>query len=342
MFGASASCEYMTASATTVLVTGGSGFVGGNLAIALAGRGFRVRAFYRKGDDTRLLNDAPVERIEGDICDQNLLEEAASGCDAVFHTAGNVSFRKADRDVQYRVNVEGTRTVLRACRRAGVRRLVHTSTINTLGIPKRGGSPAGENTPFDWAESAFTYAHTKKIAEDIAMSANGPLLEVVVVNPGTVFGPGDLNVNAGSYILAIAKAPVLFYPEGGTNCVHIDVVVAGHIAAYEKGRPGHRYILGGENLTYREMFSTIAGLLGKPAPWLRLPTSLSVISAGLIETFSPKLSEKTRISSSAARAGRINFFYSSDKARQELGLEHIPFRLAVEDAVAWYRKEGFL
>ncbi len=332
----------MTASKKTVLVTGGSGFVGGNLALALAGRGLRVRAFYRRGDDTRLLASSPVEKIEGDICDEKLLGEAASGCDAVFHTAGNVSFREADRHVQYRVNVEGTRTVVRACLRAGVRRLVHTSTVNTLGIPKRGGPPADENTAFDWNESSFTYAQTKKIAEDIALSANGSSLEVVAVNPGTVFGPGDVNVNAGTYILAIAKAPVLFYPAGGTSCVHIDVVVAGHIAAYEKGRPGHRYILGGENLTYRKMFSTIAGLLGKPAPRLKLPMSLAVISSGLIETFAPKLSEKTRISSGAARAGRISFFYSSEKARHELGLEHIPFRRAVEEAIAWYRKEGFL
>ena len=326
----------------TILVTGGSGFIAGSLSRRLLELGYRVRAYYRPGDDTRLLSSPAMEKIEGDICDSRLLAESARGCACVFHTAGNVSFRRADRGLQRRVNVEGTRTVVDACRRAGVPRLVHTSTVNTLGIPVPDGAVGDESTPRTVTTQWFNYAHTKKEAEDIALAACDPSLEVVVVNPGTVFGPGDVNCNAGSYILAIAGAPVLFYPAGGTNCVHIDAVVAGHLAAFEKGRPGERYILGGENLTYREMFSIIAALLGRPTPRLRLPALPSIAAAGAIEIATSALGIRSRLTFEAARAGGIKFFYSSDKARLELGLPFISFRAAAKDAIDWYRAEGYL
>jgi dihydroflavonol-4-reductase len=325
-----------------VLVTGGSGFIGGSLSRGLLERGFRVRAYYRPGDDARLISSPAIEKIEGDICDIRLLSEAARGCACVFHTAGNVSFRRADRRLQYRVNVEGTRAVVAACRLAGVTRLVHTSTVNTLGIPSPDGAVGDENTTYTGETAWFGYARTKKVAEDTALAACGPSLDVVVVNPGTVFGPGDVNRNAGSYILAIARAPVLFYPEGGTNCVHIDAVVAGQVAAFEKGRSGERYILGGENLTYREIFSIIAGLLGRRAPRFRLPALPSMAAAAAIEIASSILGVRSRLALEAARASRIKFFYSSDKARRDLGLPSIPFRLAARDAIEWYRAQGYL
>jgi dihydroflavonol-4-reductase len=151
-----------------------------------------------------------------------------------------------------------------------------------------------------------------------------------------------VNANAGSYILTLAKTPLLFYPAGGTNCVHVDSVVDGHIAAFEKGRPGERYILGGENLHYREMLAIIADVLGRPRPRFAIPARPSVLAASLLERIADLLGSNLKLSAEAARAGGLRFFYSSDKARRELGLEDIPFRRAVEDAVAWYRKEGYL
>ena len=325
-----------------VLITGGSGFIGGKLAQTLSDRGFEVRAFYRKGDDDRLLDNRPVEKIEGDINDIPLLTEAAAGCAYVFHTAGNVSFRRTDYDIQYQVNVEGTRSVVQACRHAEVGRLIHTSTVNTLGIPGPEAPVGDENTPFVMQNCPFNYGRTKKMAEDIALAANGPDLEVVSVNPGTVFGPGDINANAGSYILAIAHTPMLFYPEGGTNCVHVDAVISGHIAAMEKGRPGERYILGGENLTYQEIFTLIARLLGRPRPRFKLPTGLAVFAAHWIETLGGRWGFQTKLAAEAARAGQYRFFYSSQKAIDELALPEIPFSLAAEEAIGWYRKEGLL
>lgn len=326
----------------TVLVTGGSGFVGGNLALALVRCGYRVRVHHRPGDDTRLIEGAPVTRSEGDICDRESLLRAMEGCAGVFHTAGNVSFRKRDRAVQRRVNVEGTRTVIEACRRAGVRRLVHTSTVNTLGVAGPGEAPADESSTFDPVVSRFHYAVTKKEAEDLALAANDSGLEVVAVNPGTVFGPGDVNLNAGSYILAAARLPVLVCPPGGTNCVHVDTVVEGHIRAFERGRPGERIILGGENLTYRRMFEIILDVLRRARPVIQLPEKLGVAAAACLEAFSSLTGIDTRLSAEAARAGSLRLFYSSEKARRDLGIEPLSFRRAVEDAVAWYRRERFL
>ncbi|GAB4297359.1 MAG: SDR family oxidoreductase [Myxococcota bacterium] len=324
------------------LVTGGSGFIGGNLTRALVEGGHRVKAFFKPGDNLKPLEGLDVELIEGDICDISRLSRAMKGCEGVFHTAGVVSFRKSDRAVQYRVNVEGVRAVVAACKKAGVKRLVHTSTINTLGIPYPEGSIGDEETEFNWYALGVQYAITKKLGEDAALKANGGDLEVVCVNPGTVFGGGDVNFNAGEYIRASAKGLLLFYPEGGTNCVHISAVVAGHISAFEKGRAGERYILGGENLSYREIFETIADVLGTRKPILKAPYLLTAAISYLAEISSEKEGGKTKLALEAAKAGRYKLFYSSAKAERELGLPAIPFRAAVEDAVEWYRKEGML
>jgi dihydroflavonol-4-reductase len=324
-----------------VLVTGGSGFIGGRLVRLLADSGCEVRAFYRRGDDARLLSGTSVERIEADICDLDVLVEAMKGCSGVFHTAGNVSFRRRDRKIQHRVNVEGTRAVIAACRRTGVRRLVHTSTVNTLGVPEA-GSLGDETTPPDSRLHHIGYVATKRTAETLALAANGTGLEVVVVNPGTVFGPGDVNANAGSFILAAARLPVLACPPGGTNCVHIDAVTQGHLAAYERGRPGERYILGGENLSYGDMFGIMAEVLGRRPRILSLPSVPAVALAFLLEGLSDAAGLDVPLSADAARAGCLRLFYSSRKAAKELGLPSLPFRLAVRQAVDWYRAEGFL
>jgi len=186
------------------------------------------------------------------------------------------------------------------------------------------------------------YVASKRTAESLALAASGRGLEVVVVNPGTVFGAGDVNVNAGSFILAAARLPVIACPAGGTNCVHIDAVARGHLAAYERGRAGERYILGGENLTYRDMFRTMAGILERRPRLLPLPPAPAVALAFLIERAADLSRLGTRISADAARAGSLRLFYSSRKAEEELGFSSPPFRLAVREAVEWYRSEGYL
>ncbi len=320
------------------LVTGGSGFIGAALVRALCARGHDVRAFFRPGDDPRLLDGLPAERIEGDIGNREALAAAARGCEGVFHTAGNLSFLKRDRALQSRVNVDGASAVVDACLRAGVRRLVHTSSVNACGIPFPQGTIGDEETPFNWESVGFHYALTKRAGEQVALAADGPRLEVVVVNPGTVFGPGDIHRNAGSYILAIQKGPVFFYPGGGANVVHVAAVLAGHLAAFDRGRAGQRYILGGENLTYREIFATIAEVLGRPKPRLAVPYPAAWTAAGLVEAAAEISGRPARLSVEAVRAGYLKLFYSSAKAERELGLPRIPFRRAVEEAADWYAR----
>lgn len=320
------------------LVTGGSGFIGAALVQALCARGHEVCAYFRPGDDPRLLDGLPAERIEGDICDREALTAAARGCEGMFHTAGNLSFLKRDRAVQRRVNVDGTAAVVEACLRAGVRRLVHTSSVNACGIPYPPGAIGDEETPFNWERVGFHYALTKRAGEQVALAADGPRLEVVVVNPGTVFGPGDIHRNAGSYILAILKGPVFFYPGGGANAVHIEAVVAGHLAAFDRGRPGQRYILGGENLTYRQIFAAIADVLDRPKPRLAIPFPAAWAAAGLVESGAGITGRPARLSVEAVRAGYLKLFYSSAKAERELGLPRLPFRRAVREAADWYAR----
>jgi dihydroflavonol-4-reductase len=325
----------------TFLVTGGCGFIGSKIVHALCRSGHAVRAYYRPGDDSRLLKGLPVERIHGDVCDVESLTSAASGCAGVFHTVGNMSFSGKDRTLQRRINVGGVRSVVEACRRSGIRRLVHTSSVNACGIPHPPGTLGDEETPFNWEKHGFDYAMTKHEGEQIALAANRPELEVVVVNPGTVFGAGDIHFNAGGYIRAVRRMPVLFHPAGGANCVHVDAVAEGHIAAFFMGRPGQRYILGGENLSYREMFATIASVLRRPRLLIPVPYPAAVASAALIATAASITGFSFRLSPQSVRAGYLKLYYSSAKAADELGLRLLPFRKAVEDAAAWYARTGW-
>jgi dihydroflavonol-4-reductase len=323
------------------LVTGGSGFIGSKIVRALLAAGHAVTAFFRPGDDIRLLDGLPAERIAGDIGDVDSLSAAAAGCDGVFHTAGSMSFAKRDRPVQHHVNVEGVRSVVAACRRARVRRLVHTSSVNACGIPFPQGTLGDEETVFNWEKMDFYYAVTKHAGEQIALAADGVDLEVVVVNPGTVFGAGDIRFNAGGYIRAVRRMPILFHPAGGANCVHVDAVVEGHLAAFFRGRPGQRYILGGENLSYREIFSTIASVLRCRRLILPIPYPAAVASAALLAAGGSIAGLPFRLSPESVRAGYLKLYYSSAKAGEELGFRLIPFRRAVEDAAAWYENAGW-
>jgi dihydroflavonol-4-reductase len=324
-----------------ILVTGGSGFIGSNLTKALLKKGFDVRVFYREADDPRLLKGLPVQHFKGDITDSTVLEKALAGCEIVFHTVANMSIWYRDRKQQYKVNVEGIKTVVSLARKAGVKRFIHTSTVNTIGYPEDGGV-SDENVPFNWDKLDFYYAITKKEAEDIVLSANSKDFQVVVVNPGTVFGPGDINLNTtGNYIKEIDKGNGHFVTKGGTCCVHVDAVISGHIAAFEKGVPGEKYILGGENLTYKEIFGTIADVLGKKnyKIW-EVPTWTALLIARLNEAVSVILGKKPKLTAEVVRGGSVYSHFSSEKARKHLDFPFIPLRKAVEDTILPPRGAG--
>jgi dihydroflavonol-4-reductase len=324
----------------TPLVTGASGCVGSALTIRLHHRGLRVRALVRPGSDTRSLEGIPVEVHTGDICDAGVLRRAMEGCDAVFHTAALVTFARKARVEQLRVNVLGTRAVVRACLGAGVRALVHTSSVTTIGTPPP-REPADETLAADRSRAAG-YKLSKILAEDEVLDGVGSGLHAMIVNPSVIVGERDTRFHAGQLIRDIKKGRVPFYVEGGMNIVYVGDVAEGMIAAAEQGRAGERYILAGENLTHREIFRRTAALIGGRPPLGRFPLGLLAKLGGLVESVSGVLGVEPPLTRDlAAIAGRYHWFTAA-KAAKELGFKATPFDETIMAAYEWYRHNGYL
>lgn len=325
-----------------ILVTGATGFIGSQLTAELVRRGHRVRVLRRASSRTLMLADLPeVEHVLGDILEPAAVVQAVRGCDLVYHVAALSSYWRAQRDQVYRVNVDGARAVMDACLRAGVPRVVHTSSVAAIGV-RGDGLPADENTPFDAFSARWAYADSKHRAEQEVYRAIDRGLDAVIVNPGAVIGPGDHYLISSSMVLEFAKRPIPAVPPGGMCLADIDAVVQGHIAAAERGRTGERYILGGENLTSQQIAATLCAITGQPTPrwiipgWLLGPAALAVDAFNRITPRPPVVSgEQLRL---AAR----NIFYDTGKAVRELGYPLMPFRDAAERAYRWYIAHGYL
>lgn len=324
-----------------VLVTGGTGFVGANLVAALVRRGDHVRVLRRANSSLIALDGLDVEHVVGDILEPDAVARAVAGCDLVFHVAALSSYWRARRADVYRVNVEGTRMVMEACLRAGVSRVVHTSSIAAIGIPPR-GTIGDERTPFDPLSATFAYADSKHRAEAEVRSAIARGLPALIVNPATVIGAGDHYMVSGSMIVEFARGHMPAVPPGGVCVVDVEAVVAGHLAAAERGQVGERYILGGENLSHRQIAATIAAVLERPAPRLVAPSWLLRPLALAVDGFNRVSRQTPLISGEQLRLSAIDFFFDSSKAVRELGYPIMPFRNAVEQAYAWYVAHGYL
>jgi dihydroflavonol-4-reductase len=324
----------------TVLVTGASGCVGSAVAIRLNDLGVRVRILVRPGSDTRFLEGIPMVVHFGDICDAGVLRKAMDGCDAVFHTAAVVTFARKAREEQHRVNVLGTRAVVRACIDAGVRTLVHTSSVTAIGTPPP-REPADETLPADRSH-AGGYKISKILAEDEILDGVGSGLHAVIVNPSVIIGERDTRFHAGQLIRDIKKGRIPFYVEGGMNIVYAGDVAEGMIAAAGRGRAGERYILAGENLTHEEVFRRTAALIGGRPPFARFPLPLLSRLGGLVESVSGVLGLEPPLTRDlAAIAGRYNWFTAA-KAERELGFKATPFDTTILAAYEWYTHNGYL
>ena len=322
----------------TALVTGASGCVGSALAILLHSQGVRVRALSRTGGS--LPGGIPAETFCGDICDHDLLRRAMEGCDTVFHTAALVTFARKARDEQHRVNVLGTREVVRSCIESGVRTLVHTSSVTTIGTPSP-GEPADETLASD-RSAASGYKLSKILAEEEVMEGVGKGLRAVIVNPSVIIGERDTRFHAGQLIRDIKRGRIPFYVNGGMNIVYVGDVAQGMMAAAARGRTGERYILAGENLTHREIFNRTAALVGGRPPFARFPLPLLASVGGLVEAVSRILRVEPPLTRDlAAIAGRYHWF-SAAKAEGELGFRASPFDAAIRAAYEWYRSNGYL
>jgi len=324
------------------LVTGATGFVGSAVARALCQAGWRVRALVRVGSDRRNLRQLPIEIAAGDLNDPASLEQALCDCTALFHVAADYRLGVADPQRLYQTNVEGTRNALTAAGHCGVARVVYTSSVATVGLPAD-GSPGTEDTPVALPDMIGHYKRSKFLAEELVREFARAGTPVVIVNPSTPIGPGDVKPTpTGQIVVDAASGRTPAYVDTGLNIVHVDDVAAGHLRAYDRGRVGERYILGGENLTLREILVQISQLTGRKPPRIRLPHAALLPLAYASEAFARVTRSGTRVTVEGVRMARKHMYFSSEKAVRELGYSWRAPALAFEDAIGWFREQGVL
>jgi dihydroflavonol-4-reductase len=324
------------------LVSGATGFVGAAVARALCAAGWEVRVLVRAGSDRSNVQQLAVQVVEGDLADLASLERALAGCAALFHVAADYRLGTRDPKPLYRTNVEGTRNILTAARSAAVGRVVYTSSVATVGIPPD-GAPGTENTPVGLSDMIGHYKRSKYLAEEVVREAARAGLSVVIVNPSTPVGPGDIKPTpTGQLVLDAAAGRMPAYVDTGLNIVHVDDVAAGHLLAYERGKSGERYILGGQDMTLREILGVIAALVGRAPPTIRLPYAAILPLAYVAEAFARVSGRSGRLTLEGLRMSRKRMYFSSAKATQELGYHWRPPQAAFQDAVRWFRERGLL
>ena len=324
------------------LVTGATGFVGAAVARALIREGWEVVALARKASDRRNVQDLKLQVVEGDLANRPSLDRALSGCQALFHVAADYRLGAFDPQQLYQTNVEGTRNILDASTQAGLTRVVYTSSVATVGIPVD-GSPGNEETPVGLADMIGHYKRSKFLAEQLVRQAAQAGAPVVIVNPSTPIGPGDVKPTpTGQIVLDAAAGRTPAYVDTGLNIVHVDDVAAGHLLAYHHGRPGERYILGGEDMTLREILFEIAKIVGRNPPRVRLPTAVVMPIAYIAEGIARITRRPGRVTVEAVRMSRKRMFFSSEKARRELGYQWRPPGQALREAIDWFRQQGGL
>jgi dihydroflavonol-4-reductase len=327
-----------------VMLTGATGFVGGNLLRLLVEKGFRVRCLVRPGPgERRVQGDAAVEVFPGDLRDAAQVEACAKGCEAVFHTAADYRLWVPDPRVMFEINVEGSRNVFRAARKARVSRVVHTSSVGALGIPGD-GSPGREDTPVSLEELVGPYKRTKFLAEREADAAVQEGLDLVVVNPSTPVGPGDVKPTpTGRIIVDFLNRRMPAFVDTGLNLVHVRDVAEGHVLALQRGRTGEKYILGNQNLTLKEILDVLSEISSVPAPRVRLPRGPILCLAHASEAWSRWVTHREpRVSLDGVRMSAKKMFFDASKAIRELGLPQTPVRAALEEAVRWFADHGYV
>ncbi len=317
-------------------MTGGTGFVGANLVRELLADGDHVRVLARPGGDRRALEDCDVEIAEGDLLDPASVRRAVAGVERVFHVAADYRLWAPDPAALFRANVDGTRHVLEAAVAAGVERIVYTSTVGALGIPKD-GTPGDEQTPVSLADMVGPYKASKFVAEEVAREFAARGAPVIIVNPSAPVGPWDVKPTpTGQMIVDFLRGKMLGSLDTGLNVVHVRDVARGHILAAQRGRPGERYVLGHVNLTLLEIFQALARLTGLAAPRFRVPYAVAWLAAAGMEGVARLIGGTPAVPLTAVRMARKRMFFSVDKAVRELGLPQTPVERALGDAVHWF------
>lgn len=324
------------------LVTGGTGFIGANVARELVAAGATVRVLARPGGDRRALDGARVEIADGDLLDPASVRRAVAGAQTVYHVAADFRLWTRDPAALYRTNVEGTRTVLEAAGEAGVGRIVYTSTIAVLGIPKD-GRPGTEDTPVTLGDMVGHYERSKFLAEEVALDLARRGLPVVVVNPSAPLGPWDVKPTpTGQMILDFMRGRMVATVDTGINAVHVRDVARGHLLAAERGKPGERYILGHRNMSLIELFGILGEITGRRPPRFRVPHAIAWLAAAGSEGLARVTGRPPAIPLAAVRMARKRMYFSPARAVRELGLPQTDVRTALADAVAWFEAHGYV
>lgn len=326
-----------------IFLTGATGFLGSHVARVLAEQGADLRLLVRSTSNLKNLEGLKAETVTGDLRDASSLENAMAGCEVVFHVAADYRLWVRDPAQMYRSNVDGTRAVLDAARKNKVRCVVYTSSVATIGFSGN-GHPADEDSPVSLSDMIGHYKRSKFMAEQIALEAGRSGMRVVAVNPTTPVGEQDIKPTpTGRIIVDFLKRKFPAYVETGLNLVDVHECARGHVAAMEKGKSGERYILGGENLTLKQILDRLGAISGLPSPKVKLPYFVAYAAGAVDQTVSGRLlGREPRATVETVRMGKKKMWASSDKAERELGWKTVPAYNALRRAVEWFRANGYV
>lgn len=325
-----------------IFVTGATGFVGHHVALALAGEGAKLRLLVRKSSNLANLEGIDAETHVGDLAEPESLRPALAGCDAVVHVAADYRLWIPDPAAMYKANVDGTRELLRMAREAGVRRFVYTSSVATMHF-RTDGLVINEDTPVTLADMVGHYKRSKFLAEQVAISAAEAGQQVVILNPTTPIGPNDRKPTpTGRIFVDFLNGKFPAYVDTGLNLVDVKEVARAHVLALTKGEPGKRYILGGENLTLKQILDKMSAITGIPSPRVKIPFAVAATYAFFEEWITGRIRGKEpRATLEEVRMGRKKMFASSARAQQELGFRVVPVYPAMRAAIEWFRANGY-
>jgi len=327
----------------TALVTGAAGFVGSAVVRQLLERGESVRAFVRSSSDLRNLTDLNIEILRGDLTDRRSMDAALKGCDSLFHVAADYRLWVPNPAAMFAANVEGTRQMMLAAGEAGVKRIVYTSSVATLGLLPD-GALADEDTLATPADMIGPYKQSKFEAEKVVrqmIAAAG--LPAVIVHPSTPIGPRDLKPTpTGKIVVDAASGRMPGFVDTGLNVVHVDDVAIGHLQAFEHGKIGERFILGSENLTLAEILGIVARLCNRRPPSLRIPHGVVMPIAGFAEIWARVSGKEPFATRDGVRLARKKMFFTCERAVRQLGYQPRPAEAAIADAVQWFTANGYL
>ncbi len=330
-----------------VFLTGATGFLGSHVARVLAEQGADLRLLVRPTSNLKNLEGLKAETVTGDLRDPASLEKAIAGCEVVFHVAADYRLWVRDPNEMYRSNVDGTRAILEAARKNKVRSVVYTSSVATMGFTGN-GHPADEDSPVALADMIGHYKRSKFMAEQVALEAgrnsDKDAMRVITVNPTTPVGEQDIKPTpTGRIIVDFLKRKFPAYVETGLNLVDVRECALGHVAALEKGKSGDRYILGGENLTLKQILDKLGEISGLPSPNVKLPYFVAYMAGAVDETITGRLLKREpRATVDSVRMGKKKMWASSGKAERELGWKTLPADAALRRAVDWFRANGYV